>query len=283
VADRRERPSGLFFDVRNPMKVSDDLLLRVRATGAGRDTGIAKLRLWIDSYGAGSCRGFGFGMAPRNLASVRLGRSGASLRSPVNRSRDSDRFGLLDRAFVLRDGRRARGEASTAFGRGRRFPTGSFFGTDRCLVPGDDSASSGMLSMRHPWFLREEGSGHPAGNRVGAERSSSQVRRGFLRIFASVRRIDFGRGCLEVERKDLEGEQSPWKDRMRPDRQRSGSASGLDGGATPRSRRSGSRSSEAARWQRRGVEGPRVPVANGKGATAAVTRCGCRRGFLRGV
>ena len=139
-------------------------------------------------------------MAPRNLASVRLGRNGASHHSPVNRSRDSDRFGLLDRAFVLRDGRRARGEASTAFGRGRRFPAGSFFGTGRCLVPDDDSASFGMPSMRHPWNLREEEPGHHAGNVVGAERSSSHVRRDFLRIFASVRRIVRGRECLSIER-----------------------------------------------------------------------------------
>lgn len=59
-------------------------------------------------------------------------------------------------------------------------------------------------------------------------------------------------------------------------------ASGLGGGATPRSRGSvqvGLRDVRRQRWMSEGLAGA---DANGKGATATVTWCGCRRGFFEG-
>jgi hypothetical protein len=145
-----------------------------------------------------------------------------------------------------------------------------FFGTaamDRSRVP---SARSGARAVTHGACTGRNGA------RCTSPRSSSDFSR-------RVAPRSTAREAGSDERKDLEGEQSPGKDGMRRDRQRSWSSSGLGGGATPRSRRSaqvGFRGVHRQRWM---PEGLARATANGKGATATVTWCGCRRGFLRGV
>lgn len=197
-------------------------------------------------------------------------------------TRDSDRFGLLDR----QSSSRARGGPDSrrrplSGGCGASRPA-SFFGTATVswcpMATGilrDPRVSSPSISARRS-------AGRRAGNAAGAERSSSCIN-AFLRILADAGRIGRARECGPVERKDLEGEQSPWKDRARPDRQRSGAASELDGGATPRSRRSERAEPGGPSPATVAGGGAESLGANGKGATATVTWCGCRRGFLRGV
>jgi hypothetical protein len=77
--------------------------------------------------------------------------------------------------------------------------------------------------------------------------------------------------------KDLGGERSPWKDRARHHRQRRCRRYGLDDGARPRGRRPGRTASGGRLWQRRRPRFAGAIGGNGEGATAAVTRCGCRR------
>jgi hypothetical protein len=181
---------------------------------------------------------------------------------------------------------RARCEASTAFGRGRRFPAGVVLRNgDRCLwCPVTTGGPSGSSRCVIPVGLGNEVVGLLRRKRSQVRNgASSYLHRVHLRILRVCGDLFRGRECLSIERKDLEGEQSPWKDRVHPGWQRSESRP--DSTAEQRLEVDAPRvrSPEAPRWQRREADGSSLSAANGKGATATVTWCGCWRGFLRGV
>lgn len=212
----------------------------------------------------------------------------------MNRVRDSDRLGHFSIVVRPSGRRRARCEASTALlatfaharasiGRGWCFPAGVVLRNgDRCLVPGDDARSFGIARCVAPgWSPRGGRSGHHGRIVMGAERSSSYVTRsssdfrGVRRLIRQLERLVGESGRTSKGDKAQEGQDAAPIGNGRL-------ASGLGGGATPRSRGSvqvGLRDVRRQRWMSEGLAGTK---ANGKGATATVTWCGCYRGFFEG-
>jgi len=168
--------------------------------------------------------------------------------------------------------------------RGWCFPAGVVLRNgDRCLVPGDDALSLGRVRCVAPFDLREEVVGPLTNGSWRVQNGACRTKRGRLRIFAACGTSPDSSSCCLGRAEGPRRGTKPRKDVMRLDRQRSRSSSGLGGGATPRSRRSAQVGFRGVHWQRWMLEGLARATANGKGATATVTWCGCRRGFLRGV
>jgi hypothetical protein len=233
---------GLFFDVENPMEVGD--------TDPNREPGnrraafgppVHPLQLWIDSRGTVPCPSASAAGSATRIRSFDQDREERDFRrSPVNLERDSDRLGHFSIVVRPSGRRRARCEASTAFigGAGASRPV-SFFGTAIGVwCPATTRCPSGWCAVSLPSISARRSSGRSRTDRGGC-RTELVVRNAV--VFGCSRRAaprPTAREADRFERKDLEGEQSPGKDVMRLDRQRSRSSSGLGGGATPRSRRS---------------------------------------------
>jgi hypothetical protein len=162
------------------------------------------------------------GAAPRILASVRLGRIGFRPLPGEPKKGFRPPRGSARARLVREPG--ARGEASATGNGGAASPGAvSFFGTAACRVQAATARSSdrrmGRPRVSSP--ARVGGAGPAAHGRcVGAERSLVSIWRLVFGCFAvgiTWLRARVRRG----NEKDLEGEQSPWKDRVLHGRQRS--------------------------------------------------------------
>jgi hypothetical protein len=250
-----------------------------------------ELQLWTDFFGTGSClrslcaqARVGRGAAPRILASVRLGRIGFRPLPGEPKKGFRPPRGSARARLVREPG--ARGEASTTGNGGATSPGAmSFFGTASCRVQAATARSSDRQMGPPPRSspARARGFGPAAHGRcIGAERSLVKRRQLVFGFFLPTSPRRSALGCDRCGEKDLEGEQSPWKDRVIHGRQRSGSA-------RTRRRSNASKSTWWSRGARGGVPatarffGSSGGIANDKGATATVTWCGCWRGCLRGV